>query len=77
MFAEVYSTVEEMDEAVMRLSNSLSHSSPEAMAEMKKVIWANTENWDELLQQRAAISGRLVLSEFTKKAIAKFKEKSK
>jgi methylglutaconyl-CoA hydratase len=75
LFAEVHDSVENMDEAITKLANTLSHSSPEAMAEMKKIFWKGTEHWDELLQQRAAISGRLVLSDFTKNAISKFKAK--
>jgi methylglutaconyl-CoA hydratase len=77
LFSEVHESFENMDESIQRLSTILSHSSPDAMAEMKKIFWKGTEHWDELLQQRAAISGRLVLSEFTKNAIAKFKAKSK
>ena len=46
------------------------------MAELKQVFWKDTENWDELLVQRAGISGRLVLSEFTRNAINKFKAKA-
>ena len=64
-----------MEEAVQRLAHNLSHSSPHAMAEMKKIFWKGTEHWDTLLIERAKISGRLVLSEFTKKAIEKFKSK--
>ncbi len=75
LFAEVHESIENMDEAIYRLSNNLAHSNPKAMAEMKKVFWKGTEHWDELLKERAAISGRLVLSEFTKKAIEKFKSK--
>jgi len=77
LFAEVHPTVEGMDESVRRLANQLAHSSPEAMREMKKVFWKGTENWDELLAERAAISGRLVLSNFTREAIAQFKAKAK
>lgn len=73
MFAEVHENIENMDESIARLSNTLSHSSPAAMAEMKKIFWKGTEHWDELLKERAAISGRLVLSDFTKRAIEKFK----
>ena len=62
-----------MDESVYRLANFLSHSNPAAMAEMKKIFWKEADRWDELLKDRAAISGRLVLSEFTKNAIEKFK----
>lgn len=75
LFAELHPDVEAMDESIRRLADVLMHSSPEAMAEMKKVFWKGTENWDTLLLERAAISGRLVLSDFTKKAIAKFKTK--
>jgi methylglutaconyl-CoA hydratase len=73
LFAEVHSSIENMDESILRLSNTLAHSSPEAMAEMKKIFWKGTEHWDELLIERAKISGRLVLSDFTKSAIEKFK----
>lgn len=75
LFAEVHPGIAEMDESVSRLSNELAHSSPEAMAELKKICWKGTEHWDTLLVERAAISGRLVLSEFTRKAIEKFKAK--
>lgn len=75
LFAEMHSTMENMDEAVNRMSISLSNSNPEAMKEMKKVFWKGTEHWDELLKEQAAISGRLVLSDFTKRAIEKFKKK--
>ena len=77
LFSELYDNVESMDEAVFRLANILAHSSADAMAEMKKMLWKGTENWDELLKERAAISGRLVLSDFTKKAIEEFKAKAK
>ena len=75
LFAEVHSHPEGMDESIARLSNELAHSSPQAMAEMKKIFWKGTEHWDKLLIERAAISGKLVLSDFTKKAIEKFKKK--
>lgn len=75
LFAEVHPNKEGMDESIIRLSNALAHSSPEAMAELKKTFWKGTEDWDDLLSQRAEISGRLVLSTFTKEAIQKFKEK--
>ena len=75
LYAELHENTENMDEAIHRLANTLSHSSPEAMAEMKKIFWKGTEHWDELLKERAAISGRLVLSDFTRNAIAAFKSK--
>jgi methylglutaconyl-CoA hydratase len=76
LYAELHASVQEMDESIGRLAHQLAHSSPEAMAELKKILWEGTENWDQLLYSRAEISGRLVLSNFTKEAIAKFKTKS-
>jgi methylglutaconyl-CoA hydratase len=73
LFAELHSTIEEVDDAIHRLSHTLSHSNPDAMAEMKKIFWKGTEHWDHLLIERAKISGRLVLSDFTRDEIAKFK----
>lgn len=75
LFAEIHSSVEDMDESIRRLANTLLHSGSEAMAEMKKIFWKGTEHWDQLLIERAAISGKLVLSEFTKNAIEKLKTK--
>ena len=75
LFAEVHNSIENMDESVYRLANSLAHSNPEAMTEMKKIFWKGTEHWDEFLKERAAISGKLVLSEYSKNAINKFKTK--
>ena len=65
-----------MEEAVYRLANTLAHSNPEAMAALKRTFWTGTDHWDTLLKERAAISGKLVLSEFTRNAINKFKTKS-
>jgi len=75
LFAEVHNSIENMDESIARICHTLAHSSPDAMAEMKKIFWKGTEHWDQLLDERAAISGRLVVSKFTKDAIAKFKAK--
>jgi len=59
------------------LAEKLSQSSSDAMAQLKKVMWEGTENWDTLLVERAEMSGRLVLSDFTKKYIEKFKKRVK
>lgn len=76
LYAEVHATITELDDAIDALANKLAKSSPEAMAELKKIFWRGTENWDTLLTERAAISGRLVLSNFTRNAIAQFKNKT-
>ena len=73
LFAKVFDSTEELDEAVQAFAEQLCAYNPEAMREMKKIFWEGTENWDELLAERAAISGRLVLSEFTKETLKRFK----
>lgn len=75
LFAEVYETIEEMDMAISELANKLVHSNPEAKRLLKKVFWEGTEHWDNLLEKRAEMSGQLVLSDYSKNAIAKFKGK--
>ncbi len=77
LYAEVHESVQNMDESLYRLANSLAHTSPEAMMEMKRVFWKGTESWDMLLNERAAISGKLILSDFSKNAITNFKSKPK
>jgi methylglutaconyl-CoA hydratase len=73
LYASVYDSTEELDEAVQSFAENLCNYNPEAMAEMKKVMWTGTEHWDDLLAERAAISGRLVLSDFTKETLKRFK----
>jgi methylglutaconyl-CoA hydratase len=77
LFAELHENEVDMNESVNRLAGTLAHSNPGAMAEMKKIFWKGTEHWDELLKERASISGKLVLSDFSKNAIEKFKAKKK
>ncbi len=73
MYAEIFESIEAMDVAIQSLLGKLSSSNPEAMQALKKVFWTGTENWDSLLLERAKTSGTLVLSDFTKASIAKFK----
>lgn len=73
LYASVFQTIEELDEAVQKFAEHLCTYNPEAMIEMKKVFWRGTNDWDNLLAERAAISGRLVLSDFTKETLKKFK----
>lgn len=76
LYAEIHNTTDELDDAVKSLAERLAHSSPEAMWELKKAFWHGTDHWDILLSDRAAISGRLVLSDFTRNAINAFKTKT-
>jgi methylglutaconyl-CoA hydratase len=74
LYQEIFSSSNELDQAVSALAKRLSTFNPEAMMELKKNFWSGCEHWNELLPERAAMSGKLVLSDFTKKAIAKFKQ---
>ena len=79
LFSDVFEHNEQLDTYLVSFLEKIKTFNPEAMREMKRVLWQspqNTEGWDTLLLERAAISGRLVLSDFTKQAIAAFKNKS-
>ena len=73
LYAGVYEDAQALDDAVEGLAGRLAASNPEAMSALKRTFWGGTEHWDTLLAERAAVSGRLVLSAFTKEAIARFK----
>ncbi|WP_370480005.1 enoyl-CoA hydratase/isomerase family protein [Tamlana flava] len=73
LFSEIFETTEALDDAVSALVEKLSGYNPEALAEMKKVFWKDTQYWDQLLAERAEISGKLVLSKFTKKTLKRFR----
>ncbi|MFT3885565.1 MAG: enoyl-CoA hydratase/isomerase family protein [Flavobacteriales bacterium] len=73
IYAGVFPTIEALDERIAAHARELAGYNPEAMAELKRVMWRGTDDWDHLLAERAAQSGRLVLSAFTRTAIARFK----
>lgn len=73
LYHEVLDSEAALDAAVLAFATRLTTYNPEALADLKRVIWAGTEHWDTLLVERAAISGRLVLSDFTRQAIQQFK----
>lgn len=73
LFTQVFDTTDELDEAVTTFAENLCNYNPKAMSEMKTMFWRGTEDWDQLLMQRAKISGRLVLSNFTKDTLRQYK----
>jgi len=75
LFNEVFETVGQVDAYIEHFTQILVKSNPQAMHQLKQIFWQGTENWDQLLDERAAVSGRLVLSDFTKNAIQAFKSK--
>jgi methylglutaconyl-CoA hydratase len=72
LYSRVLATLPELDAAVDALAATLARSNPEAMARMKAIFWEGTEHWDRLLEERAEMSGALVLSDFTRAALAEF-----
>ena len=73
LFAKVFDSISELDEAILAFAEQLCTYNPKAMTEMKTMFWRGTEDWDMLLMQRAKISGRLVLSEFTKDKLREYR----
>ena len=73
LYAQLCDDVDSLDTAVDALATTLAASNPEAMTELKRVFWTGTEGWESLLAERAALSGRMVLSDFTRQAIAAFR----
>lgn len=74
IYAEVFEDEEALDLRLNAHATELAEYSPEAMRELKRVMWKDADNWDRLLDERAAMSGKLVLSDFTTSAINKFRE---
>ncbi len=75
LFQEVFDTVEQLDAYMEHFTQNLCSYHPEALKALKKIFWQGTEHWDQLLAERAAISGRLALSDFSRRAIEAFKKK--
>ncbi len=75
LYDELFESTESMDREVIEFAERISRYNPEALIEMKKIFWEGTNHWDILLTERAQISGSLVLSDFTKKALSTFKNK--
>lgn len=76
LFQEVFSDIASMDAHIDQLCKRLAASHPEAMRRLKSVFWEDAAHWDHLLDDRAAVSGQLVLSDYAKNAIQAFKQKS-
>ena len=74
LYARVFEDIKDLDKEIEIFSEKLAGYNPEALYEMKRTLWKGTENWDKLLPEQAAISGELVLSEFTREALNKFKK---
>ena len=74
LFTRIFENNRDMDEGIDILTLKLASYNPDALMEIKKVFWQNTDHWETLLIERAEISGKLVLSDFIKNALRKFKK---
>lgn len=74
LYARVFENIEDLDKEITIFTEKLASYNPQALLEMKRVLWKGTENWTTILMENAAISGELVLSDFTRNALSKFKE---
>ena len=75
LFARVVDDVATLDGAVMEFAKKLASSNPDAVTRIKQITWEGTDHWPALLEERAAMSGTLVLSDYTRNAIASFAAK--
>ena len=75
LYAQIHDSVPGLDSAYAGFLQTLAKANPEATTRIKGTLWQGTDHWDQLLDERAAMSGKLVLSEHTRKAIAAFKER--
>lgn len=74
LYANVSEDASQMDERIQTFCLRISNYNPEALADMKKVLWEGTDHWSSLLYERAAISGSLVLSDYTKNFLSEFRK---
>lgn len=72
LYNEVYPDIAILDDALAALTEKLASYHPEALNGLKEILWEGTADWDELLNHRAAVSGQLVLSEFTQQSLQSF-----
>jgi len=72
LFTEAFESLEQLDAYVEHFTNDLVKKSPEALKQLKKIFWEGTDHWPPTMEQRAEISGKLILTDFAKNAIQSF-----
>ena len=77
LYNAVYDDIKSLDIAVQDFAVKISNFNPIAVTKMKEIFWKGTEDWGLLLSERAYLSGKFVLSPYTKKALKLFKQKKK
>ena len=74
LYAKVFDSIKDLDKEIELFTEKLASYNPDALTQMKKTLWKNTDHWAHSLYENASVSGELVLSDFTKNALAKFKK---
>jgi methylglutaconyl-CoA hydratase len=71
LYTRVMDTEAAMDSVLPAMAHRLVDANPDAITQLKRVLWEGTNHWETLLFERAAISGKLAMSEFTAKAVGR------
>jgi methylglutaconyl-CoA hydratase len=75
LYSQVADDAKDLDKALEKLTQFLAAANPEAIKQLKQAFWAGTDDWEQLLERRATISGALALSAHTRAAIEKFEKR--
>ena len=76
LYTRVCDNLPALDQVLGTVAHKIAAFNPEAITRLKQSLWEGTDSWEALLEERAAMSGSLVLSEFTRNAIAAFEKRS-
>src|SRR5688500_11974374 len=77
LFTRLMDTEAAMESVMPAFAHRLVEMNPDALNQLKRVLWEGTNHWETLLFERAAISGKLALSEFTARAVGRGEEGTK
>lgn len=72
LYAELHPNKASMEESIERLTTSLAKNSHDANTSLKRMLWEGTEDWDALLQERAAKTAELLLKDQAQQFLTQF-----
>ena len=75
LYSEVVSSIIDLNKRLKEIITLYKTYSPEAMLEIKKMLWEEWFDLDEVMSRRAEQSGSLVLSDFTRNKLKELKSK--
>lgn len=74
LYSKVFDSLNSLDKELDFQAEKLAALSPEALSSLKSILWEGTGHWDSLLEERAELSGRLALTDFTRHSLDKFRK---